>query len=671
MRNLLQELKKRNVIRVAVAYVVVAWTIAQVAELALDSFDASPLVMQTLLIVLLVGLPVTVVLAWIYEITPDGVHKDEDVDRSAPAYRKKGRKFDLIIIGVLAVALSYFVIDKVRYRTIVIEANSIAVLPLANRSSDDDSQYFVDGIHDELLTQLGRVSDLTVISRTSVQEYRDTTKKAAEIAEELGVTTLLEGSVRRSGDRVRIAVTLIDATQDKHLWSEKYDRLLSPANIFEIQSEIANAIAVALTANLAAADTLPVLDRPITDSQEAYDFYLRAKANSFDDPMEALLESIELANRAIEIDPNFAIAMGLIAEQYANLYWFYTQQDEHRDEARQWIDKALAIEPDDPRLQLGLSSILYQCYLDYNGALVAARKAERGMPSNSRVYLNLGSVLRRSGHIEEAIEAYNKAQILNPRDVQTFAHHIFTFMYLGDIAGARAQAELVTALPQATPIHMGYTKLIDLYMLGETDAMHDYLRKRPDVDLGSELHLKVMLPFFERRYADVLKVLESQPDPIIAQFSVFTHSAVKARVFHAQGNIDAAREQASIAVSDLTALAATMPKNARPIVTRAAMHAILGDEAQTRADVILAASLYPIKEDPVDGPAYIADGLRALALILNSADLADAMEDYLSLRTKLYYIDFLLLDPAFDRHRADPDIQTLIERFSLRSTAAN
>jgi TolB-like protein/Flp pilus assembly protein TadD len=671
MLNLVQELKKRNVIRAAVAYVLVAWTIAQVAELGLDSFDASPLIMQTLLIVLLAGLPITVVLAWVYEITPDGIHKDEDVDRSAPAYRQKGRKFDLIIIGLLTLALSYFVVDKIRNRIVIIEADSIAVLPLANRSSDEGSQYFADGIHDELLTQLGHVSDLTVISRTSVQEYRETTKKASEIAKELGVTTLLEGSVRRSGDRVRIAVTLIDATQDKHLWSEKYDRLLSPANIFEIQSEIADTIAVALTANLAAAHTLPVLDRPITDSQEAYDLYLRAKAKSFDGPMDELFESIELATRAVEIDPNFAVAMGLIAEQYANLYWFYSQQEEHLDKARQWIDKALVIEPDDPRLQLGFSNILYQGYLDYNGALVAARKAERGMPSNSRVYLALGSVLRRSGRIEEAIEAYKKAQILNPRDVQTFAHHIFTFMFLGDVAGARTQAELIMALPQATPIHIGYTKLIDLYMLGDTDALRDYLQKRPDVNLGSELHLKVMLPFFERRYTDVLKALESQPDPVIAQFKLLTHSAIKARVLHAQGNYDAAREEATIAVSELTALAETMPNNARPIVTRALMHAILGDVGQTRADVNLSASLYPIEDDPVDGPAYVADGLRALALILNSAELADAMDDYLSLRTKLYYVDFLLLDPVFDQHRADPDIKALIERFSLRSATTN
>ena len=671
MRDIFQELARRNVFRVGIAYLIVAWTFAQVAELALDSFDVSSWVMQSLLIVLLVGLPVTVVLAWIYEITPEGVQKDDDVDRSAPSYRHSGRKFDLIIIGVLTVALGYFVIDKVRYRTIIIEADSIAVLPLANRSSDEDSQYFVDGIHDELLTQLGHVSDLTVISRTSVQEYRETTKKASEIAEELGVTTLLEGSVHRSGDRVRIAVTLIDATQDRHLWSEKYDRLLSPENIFEIQSEIANAIAVALTANLAAADTLPVLDRPITDNQEAYDLYLRAKAIPFDATSEQLRESIELANRAVELDPDFAVAMGLVAEQYANLYWFYSQQNEYRDVARQLIDKALVIEPHDPRLQLGLSSSLYQCYLDYDGALVAARKAERGMPSNSRVYLNLASVLRRSGHIEEAIEAYNKAQILDPRDVHTFAHHIFTFMILGDVAGARAQAELITALPKATPIHIGYTKLIDLYMLGDTEAIHDYMQNRPDVDLGMELHLIVMLPFFERRYEHVLEVLKSQPDPIIGQFTTLTHSAVKARVFHAQGKFVAARKQASIAVTELTALAGTMPRNSGPIVTRALMHAILGDVEQTRADVSLAASLYPIEEDAVDAPAYVADGLRALALVLDSAELADAMEHYLSLRTKLYYIDFLLLDEAFDRHRADSDIKALIERFSLRSATVN
>ena len=248
---------------------IAAWTVAQVAELALDSFEAPSWVMRTVLLILAIGLPITVLLAWIYELTPEGVKRDDDVDRSQPLAQNAGRKLDFIIIGLLAVALAYFVLDEVMQSTDAIARRSIAVLPFSNRSAEEDTQYFVDGMHDDLLTQLARRSDLKVISRTSVLEYRDTTKNMRQIGQELGVATLLEGAVQRAGNRIRITVQLIDTNTDEHLWAASFDRELSPTNIFEIQIEIAGGISVELAATLASNDTSHALDRAPTLNQEA------------------------------------------------------------------------------------------------------------------------------------------------------------------------------------------------------------------------------------------------------------------------------------------------------------------------------------------------------------------------------------------------------------------
>ena len=582
-------------------------------------------------------------------------------------------KLNIVVIGVLLLALAYLLRERFdlgqAHSPDAVMPASLAVLPFANRSAEEDTQYFVDGVHDDLLTQLARMSDLKVISRTSVREYRDTTKNIRQIAQELGVTTVLEGAVQRSGNRVRITAQLIDANTDEHLWADSFDRELSPTKIFEIQTEIARAISAALLPALAPEASGYMLDRVPTLNQEAYDLYQRARAIPYDGDVENLWRAIALAKSAVDLDPEFALAMGQIADDYINIYWFTTQQPEHRDAARDWIERALAIAPENPRLQLILSTILYEGYFDYDAALAAADRARQGMPGNSSVYLNQGVILRRSGHIDEAIEAFEKAQLLDPRDVFNIAHHVFTYLAIGDVAAARRQGDRVLAFPHATTVHVGFTKLVDLYLLGDTVSMADFLRDRPEADLGSEDHLKIMVPLLERRYDDVMAVLTTSPDPIVEQFNLWTHSFVRARVLHAQGRLDAAREQAALAVTELDRISATSAGNARPVVARALMHAILGNEQEARADVNRATELYPIELDAIDAPNYIADGLRALAVIADTQELSQELESYLSLPTKLYYIDFLLLDPVFDRHRDHPAIKALQARYTLRGDA--
>ena len=257
--RLLTELKRRNVFRVAIAYGVVAWVLAQIADLAFENFGAPDWVAKSVLLVLMLGFPLAVIFAWAFELTPDGIKLEKDVERDESITAQTGKKLNGLIIALLVVAVVVLLVER-SFRTtapspeevVVTESAdlSIAVLPFDNRSNRQEDEFFTEGIHDDLLTTMANIGSMKVISRTSVLEYKDTTKKIPEIARELGVANILEGGVQRSGNQVRINVQLIDAKTDEHLWAEIYDRELTAENLFRIQSEVARAIAKALQATL-------------------------------------------------------------------------------------------------------------------------------------------------------------------------------------------------------------------------------------------------------------------------------------------------------------------------------------------------------------------------------------------------------------------------------------
>jgi TolB-like protein len=262
--SLFGELKRRNVFRVAIAYSVVAWLVAQVAELAMESFGSPDWVMKTLLLLLAIGLPIAIVFAWAFEMTPEGVKREKDVDRTTSITHQTGRKINTIIISVLVIALGFSVVTHrwaggdgtespavdAPTQTTASSDQSIAVLPFVNMSNDADNEYFSDGISEELLNVLVRVEGLRVASRTSSFAFKGKDTSIPNIAESLGVEHVLEGSVRKAGNTVRVTAQLIDARTDTHLWSETYDRKLE--DIFAIQDEISGHIVEALKIALGA-----------------------------------------------------------------------------------------------------------------------------------------------------------------------------------------------------------------------------------------------------------------------------------------------------------------------------------------------------------------------------------------------------------------------------------
>ncbi len=321
MTTLIEELKRRNVLRVAATYAVVAWIIIEAGSVLLPTFGASESVFQTYVIVVVAGFLVSLVIAWVFEVTPEGVKLEKNIDRSESIAPTTGRRLDFVFVGLLIVALGISVTLNITGMrdvqempaTAIVDRSSIAVLPFTSRSTDPQNQLFADGIHDDLLTRLANVAALKVISRTSVMEYRDTTKNLRQIGEELGVGVVLEGAVQRVGDSVRITAQLIDASTDEHIWAKSYDRQLSMANLFAIQSEISEEITRAMSAALTDEEQLRITNIP-TDSLAAYNLYTQGRDNLYKRRLDTMQEAREQFEAAIALDPNYAEAYTGLAE---------------------------------------------------------------------------------------------------------------------------------------------------------------------------------------------------------------------------------------------------------------------------------------------------------------------------------------------------------------------
>jgi len=410
---LFYEFKRRNVFRVAALYLVIAWLIAQVAEVVIGLGELPPALGRVVLIILALGFPVAVTLAWFLEWTPQGIRREtEAVD---PAERPARRRLDYVILALLLVALAYFAVTHDWKGRPSVGSASIAVLPFENRSAQPDDLYFADGIHEDILTQLAKISSMVVISRTSVMQYRNSVKTIPQIAEELGVATILEGGVQRAGKRVRINLQLIEAATDRHLWAETYDRELSAENVFSIQSEIASSIARTLHARLLPGEREGI-ERVPTSNLEAYDAYLLGRREMATRRNDELRRARDYFEHAVQLDPGCALAYTGLADALILLSQYGPGGDPATSlaQAEDAASKALQLDP-------GLG----EAYTSYGVARkIQGRPAEEFGPYLERgVELAPGSAdarkwyagyLSESNRQVEALEQYQLAARLDP-----------------------------------------------------------------------------------------------------------------------------------------------------------------------------------------------------------------------------------------------------------------
>ncbi len=490
--SLFAELKRRNVLRVGAAYLVGAWLLVQVCATLFPLFGMGDTAVRNAVIVLAIGIIPALILAWVFEITPGGLKRESEVDRSQSLTLRTGKMLDRVIMVVLALALGYFAFDKFvlsesREVTIAEEAHqagrtealvgsygekSIAVLPFVDMSSNKDQEYMSDGIAEELLNLLARIPELRVISRSSAFSYKGKEIRLAEVARELNVAHILEGSVRKAGNQVRITAQLIEARSDTHLWSETYDRTLD--DIFAIQDEIAAKVVEQLKVTL-----LGEAPKVAQTDPETFALFLQARYLGLQFTAESVEQSNALYQQALAIDPNYAAAWAGLARNYINQAGNGLRPvDEGYPQAREMLQKALAIDPDHApaHARLGWIAMVYD-----NDLAAAARHMERALalePANLDIISNAANLLVGLGRLDAAIALQQYATAQDP--VNPFGHNNLGWFHR--LAGhwEKAIASNRTLL-QLSPDTIGAHYEIGVVLLfkGETQAALEEMRQEP------------------------------------------------------------------------------------------------------------------------------------------------------------------------------------------------
>ncbi len=506
------ELKRRNVIRVGIAYIVVAWLVLQFSDVVLNNVEAPDWVFQVIMLLLAIGFPLVLLFAWAFELTPEGIKKEKDIDRSQSITTQTGKKLSSTIFVLMALGIAYLLFDKFSSQSDVehtaqqipdpqalavkvektltpvqvsINPQSIAVLPFTNRSRQEEDEFFVAGMHDDLLTNLARIGSLKVISRTSVTQYKDTEKTIPDIARELGVATIMEGAVQRSGNTVRINVQLIDAESDKHLWAEIYDRELTTENLFAIQSEISQAIADALKTTLSPEEKQQINTRP-TENLAAYNAYLRGRQLLAHRRSNELEQALQQFSKAVELDPQFALAWVGLAES-TNLLSFYGTLAEEIGfpVIEDAVNKALAIDANNGEAYTSLAS-LYDSRGRYKEAETAYKKAIALTPNYATTYHWYGMLLLEfSSRSDESIDLFLKAQALDP-----YSAIINTALAGGYESGglfSLAEQQYLKIIDFDNDFAEAYVSLAAMYILelGRFDKGVEYARKAAELDPGN------------------------------------------------------------------------------------------------------------------------------------------------------------------------------------------
>jgi TolB-like protein/Tfp pilus assembly protein PilF len=421
-RNFFSELKRRNVYKVAVAYAVVGWLVVQISSTVLPTFHAPEWVVQTLVVLVALGFPIALVIAWAFELTPEGIKRTESADELANK-SSRGRAWIYVVSIGAVLSIGLFLLGRyTASRAVVSPASaslekSIAVLPFESLSDDKANAYFAEGVQDEILNRLAKIADLKVISRTSTQRYKSAPADLREIAKQLGVANILEGSVQKASDQVRVSVQLINAVNDSHTWAETYDRKL--IDVFQVESDVAQKIANALEAKLTGKEKAAISNRG-TENPQAYDAYLRAIALRNSQSDEDQLHAIEFCRQAVALDPNFAEAWAELAVKESRRYFFPERTEAQKERARVAAETAVRLAPELPDAQGAMGLYYYYCLQDYDQALAQLERARAAAPHDGRIIEAMALVKRRQGKLDEAIALQKQAAELDPLNIDVW-----------------------------------------------------------------------------------------------------------------------------------------------------------------------------------------------------------------------------------------------------------
>ena len=670
MTGFFEELKRRKVYRVAIAYVVGSWALAQGLAQVLPVFDIPNSAIRGVIALLLVGFPVALVLAWMFDITPSGIERTSTVASHGVPKARRRRNVILLAAGgaTISIAAGLFLLPRAVAHKV---DKSIAVLPFENLSDDQANAYFADGIQDDVLTNLSKIGDLKVISRTSVMQYRGRPTNVREIGKTLGVSNILEGSVRRSGNRVRVNVQLIDANTDEHLWANDYDRDVT--DVFAIQSDLAQSIAQALQAKLSAGEKSQMTRKP-TENGEAYLAFVQAHDLScaFED-LNKLKQSEQLYQRAIELDPGFALAIARYSQLESWIVHTFDPTAERRAKARALAERALQLQPDLPEAHLALGSSYYYGDNNFDAALNEFEIAQRGLPNEPEVYLALGAIQRRQGKWAESTANLEKAVSLNPKDAWALQNLSFNYQMLRDFPKANAAIDRALAVNPTAFEPLETKAKLALFENGDFSVAEKAFEAVKSAPLTDEQKLKAAYArsnvfLLERKYSDGLREAESLPDDQVeifpgALWSKYFYIGFAKKGLQDEAGARAAFLRAKTAAEDQLKRA---PGSEDARIQLAKALAFLGEKDGAVAEARRATDLRPESKDAFGGPE-ITEGVAEVHAVLGDNDLALEILDGLLSRPSGVTVQGLKVNPIWDSLRSDPRFQALIEKYSAKA----
>ena len=671
------ELKRRNVYKVGVAYAVVGWLIAQIATQIFPFLEIPNWAIRLVILLIVIGFPIALIVAWAFELTPEGIKRTEDVDFAASA--RQPRKHAWIVVVIVGAALSVGLFFFGRYsaqtpRQIeaaaisTIPQKSIAVLPFENLSDDKGAAYFADGIQDEILTKLASIADLKVISRTSTAKYKSKPEDLKTVSQQLGVATVLEGSVQKAADKVRVNVQFIDARADSHLWAKTYDRDMK--DVFAIQSEIAQEIADSLQAKLSPAEATKLATAPTKDTA-AYDLFLKGEfeqriANSTFRP-ESFDQAARWYKEAIARDPDFALAIAQLAICQLRRHWLTDPLSEAEVmEAGRLAKQALTLAPDLPEAHVAVGLFHYYGFRDYEPALTEFQRALELRPNYSLALQFVAFVHRRQGKWDRTLDELKKSIDQDPRDpyVQGGLAETYVFLRRWKEAEDTARHALTIDPHEATAMRM-----LLLSSLNRTGSAQEPLRLLAtfppddlllpntgmfDMVIGTRGEAFVL----GRDFKAALKACETGT---VATTNEWQRFAAKAGIRVLAGDVTGARSDAAKARELLEARLREQPNDFRSLRALSWVYLALDRKADAINIARHALDLLPPEKDAVLGSGNLAALAEIQAQTGATTEAVQNLKKLLSIPAgETISIARLKIDPVWDPIRSDPGFQELL-----------
>lgn len=668
MSTFFKELQRRKVYRVAVAYAVVAGGVIQLASAVFPAWELPSWALRLVVVLLLAGFPIALILAWAFDVTPAGIQATEEATPRPAGQTLLRRRRNVFLLGSLGIAMSliagFFLLPRAAARKI---DKSIAVLPFENFSDDKDNAFFADGIQDDILTNLSKIGDLKAISRTSVMQYRGKASNVREIGKALGVSAILEGSVRRSANRIRVNVQLIDATTDEHIWANDYDRDLT--DVFAIQSDLAQKIASELQAKLSPTEKAQMTRKP-TENGEAYLAYIQAMNLFVPEEFEKLKQAEQLYQRALDLDPNFALACARLSHIESWIFHSFDPSASRRAKARTLAEQALRLQPNLPEAHLALGYCYYYGDLDYDRALSEFKIAQSGLPNDAEVYLSLGAIQRRKGQWADSTANFEKAASVNPKDPWVLQNLGINYTAVKNYEAALETYDRGLELAPASVGLRALKSKLAIDWKGDLSVSEQALAKVPEGfdPEGVITEVRVGMFFYQRKFSEALALLqELKGDMLHGENGSPTPKALLEGICYFFTNDKAkAREAMERARVFVEQQVRENPNDAGHHAQLGMIFAALGRKEDAIQEGKRATELLPESKDAFDGPAMTIALAQIYAWTGEIDQALQLVEHSLSTPAGIT-APLLKIDPVWDPLRKDPRFQALIDKYSAKA----